>query len=61
MSTPDPIERFRELYAQAVDADPHDASRVALATADGRGRPSVRFVLLKEVDARGFVFFTNYE
>jgi pyridoxamine 5'-phosphate oxidase len=48
----DPVRRFREW----VDGD-----EMALATATPDGRPSVRMVLLKQADARGFVFFTNYE
>lgn len=38
-----------------------DVNAATLATADGEGRPSARVVLLKGVDARGFVFFTNYD
>ena len=57
----DPIARFHDVQARAAAASPHDATAAALATADARGRPSVRIVLVKEVDARGFVFFTNRE
>ncbi len=55
----DPIALFHRWYAQAkrARAPLHDAC--ALATADSRGRPSARFVLLKEADERGFVFYTN--
>jgi pyridoxamine 5'-phosphate oxidase len=55
----DPIVQFRRWYAAAARARVplHDA--MALATAGRRGAPSVRFVLLKGVDARGFVFFTD--
>ncbi len=42
-------------------ARPVDPNAMALATVDAEGRPSVRTVLLKGVDARGFIFFTNYE
>src|SRR5258708_1333924 len=38
-----------------------EANAMTLATADKEGRPSARMVLLKGVDARGFIFFTNYE
>jgi pyridoxamine 5'-phosphate oxidase len=55
-----PIERFRELFARAAATEPSDHTAVALATADATGAPSVRMVLLKGVDHRGFVFFTNY-
>ena len=56
----DPITRFSQLFARAAASEP-DATAVALATADDSGAPSVRMVLLKAVDAAGFVFFTNYE
>jgi pyridoxamine 5'-phosphate oxidase len=57
---PDPVVRFQELFARAHGSEP-DATAFALATADASGAPSVRMVLLKAVDATGFVFFTNYE
>jgi pyridoxamine 5'-phosphate oxidase len=44
-----------------LGARPVDPNAMALATADKDGRPSVRMVLLKGADARGFIFFTNYE
>jgi pyridoxamine 5'-phosphate oxidase len=56
----DPIAEFQELFARAGAREP-DATAVALATAGADGAPSVRMVLLKGVDAAGFVFFTNYE
>lgn len=59
--TIDPLREFRELFASAAEAAPFDATEVALATADEQGRPSVRIMLLKGVDERGFSFFTNYE
>ena len=55
----DPILRFRRWFAEAARARISLPEAMALATADRRGRPSVRFVLLKHVDARGFVFFTD--
>jgi pyridoxamine 5'-phosphate oxidase len=57
----DPLAWFRDSFERAVAAESFDASRAALATAAADGRPSVRFVLVKQVDARGFVFFTNLE
>ncbi|HVY45007.1 MAG TPA: pyridoxamine 5'-phosphate oxidase [Minicystis sp.] len=60
MSHEDPLERFRAALAIARAHEPFDPTAMALATADARGRPSVRMVLLKDVDARGFVFYTNY-
>ncbi|MEE8311051.1 MAG: pyridoxamine 5'-phosphate oxidase [Candidatus Binatia bacterium] len=55
----DPIHRFKSWYAEARRADASLPEAVALATADARGRPSVRWVLLKDIDERGFVFYTN--
>jgi pyridoxamine 5'-phosphate oxidase len=57
----DPIVRFQETFARAGRNAPADHTAVALATADPSGRPSVRIVLLHGFDARGFVFYTNYE
>jgi pyridoxamine 5'-phosphate oxidase len=54
----DPIERFRELFERAA-ATCHEPDAMVLSTVDPDGRPSGRYVLLKAVDARGFVFFTN--
>ncbi len=59
MSEFDPIVRFRESFARAEKSEVFPAERVALASATAEGRPSLRFVLLKEVDARGFTFYTN--
>jgi pyridoxamine 5'-phosphate oxidase len=56
----DPFVLFMAWYAEArTRANVEDASAMALATADGAGRPSVRMVLLKGVSARGFLFYTN--
>ena len=56
----DPIDIFQELFARASRlCDEPDA--MVLSTVDSDGQPSGRFVLLKGVDARGFVFFTNLE
>ena len=60
----DPIAHFRALLdeAQRVDrARLAEPTAMTLATVDDAGRPSARIVLLKDVDARGFVFYTNYE
>lgn len=59
MPLPDPMRLFQEWFAEACDREKSDASPMALATADATGRPSVRMVLLKQADARGFVFYTN--
>jgi pyridoxamine 5'-phosphate oxidase len=56
----DPLARFKAWYAEARGRpEIKDASAFALATADKSGRPAVRMVLLKDCDARGFVFYTN--
>jgi pyridoxamine 5'-phosphate oxidase len=55
-----PIEQFRIWFAQAQNAELLEPNAMTLATADASGRPSARVVLLKDVDARGFVFFTDY-
>jgi pyridoxamine 5'-phosphate oxidase len=60
-STDDPIALFQAWYADAEKSEPGDPDAVALATATPDGRPSARMVLLKGVDARGFVFYTNVE
>ena len=57
---PDPLLQFRRWFAEAEAADRHEANAMAVATATPDGRPSVRIVLLKGFDARGFVFFTGY-
>jgi pyridoxamine 5'-phosphate oxidase len=57
---PDPLEQFRRWYADAEGAGIRAPHAMALATADARAAPSVRMVLLKAVDERGFVFFTGY-
>jgi pyridoxamine 5'-phosphate oxidase len=61
MSAADPLELFRDWQRQATEAGVTLPEAMALATADAEGRPSARTVLLKGVDERGFVFFTNYE
>jgi pyridoxamine 5'-phosphate oxidase len=56
----DPIEQFSAWFAAALAADVRDANAMSLATATPDGKPSVRIVLLKGFDERGFVFFTNH-
>src|SRR5512134_131193 len=56
----DPVVQFRRWFADAEAAIPV-ANAMALATVGIDGRPSARMVLLKDVDDRGFVFFTNYD
>lgn len=57
----DPIELFHQWFGDARDSSVHEVNAMSLATADAEGRPSVRTVLLKGVEAGGFEFFTNYE
>ena len=60
-ATKDPIAEFKEWLAEAEASEPVNPTAAALATSTPDGRPSVRMVLLKEVDDRGFVFYTNIE
>ena len=57
----DPVALFSSWLEDAVESEPNDPNAVALATVDGDGLPDVRMVLLKGFDARGFVFYTNFE
>jgi pyridoxamine 5'-phosphate oxidase len=57
----DPLALFERWYAEAREHEPSDSNAMALATSDAAGRPSVRMVLLKGLDDRGFVFYTNFE
>lgn len=57
----DPIRQFQAWMEEALAAKLPEPTAMTLATVNGRGRPSARIVLLKGVDARGFVFFTNYQ
>ena len=60
----EPFTRFRALLDQAQALDRvllPEPTAFALGTVDAQGRPSVRILLLKDVDERGFVFYTNFE
>jgi pyridoxamine 5'-phosphate oxidase len=57
----DPIAIFRSWMAEAEATELNDPNAVALATASAKAAPSVRMVLLKQLDERGFGFFTNAE
>jgi pyridoxamine 5'-phosphate oxidase len=59
--TPEPIEAFRHWFDDAVHAGLHEPNAMVVATVSAQGLPSTRMVLLKGVDERGFVFYTNYE
>ena len=60
----DPIERFKAWLAEAREVPRSllpEPTAMALGTVSDDGKPSVRIVLLKDVDARGFVFYTNFD
>lgn len=57
----DPIAQFNAWMQDAIRSGIDEPTAMALATADAQGRPSVRMVLLKHADERGFVFYTNLE
>jgi pyridoxamine 5'-phosphate oxidase len=58
---PDPITMFRRWMDDTVASGLHEPNAMVVSTVSAQGRPSSRMVLLKGVDERGFVFFTNYE
>jgi pyridoxamine 5'-phosphate oxidase len=57
----DPIGLFTEWLETAKSAEPNDPNAMTLATVDADGVPDARMVLLKDVDARGFTFYTNMQ
>ncbi len=57
----DPLDLFQQWFQEAEQSEVNDPNAVALATATVDGFPSVRMVLMKRVDERGFCFFTNAE
>ncbi|MDE0810609.1 MAG: pyridoxamine 5'-phosphate oxidase [Alphaproteobacteria bacterium] len=59
--TKDPFMLFKAWFADAESSEANDPNAMTVATADATGRPSARIVLLKGVDERGFVFYTNFE
>ena len=64
MIPPDPIERFRSVYALAEKLDRSiipEPNAISLGTIGNRDQPYVRIVLLKAFDERGFVFYTSYD
>ncbi|OYU48581.1 MAG: pyridoxamine 5'-phosphate oxidase [Rhizobiales bacterium PAR1] len=54
-----PFSLFGEWFAEAKTKEPNDPNAMALATADARGLPNVRMVLMKDYDEQGVVFYTN--
>ena len=57
----DPFKQFHAWLGQALQAQVPEPTAMTLATVDDEGSPSARIMLLKALDARGFVFYTNYE
>jgi len=55
----DPLEIFDRWFAEARASEPNDPEAMTIATADAKGRPSTRMVLLKGQGPEGFVFYTN--
>lgn len=60
-ASPDPAAQFRQWFEQAVAAELTEPNAMVLATVNASAQPSLRNVLLKAYDERGFVFYTNYE
>lgn len=57
---PNPLRQFRRWFDEAIRAEVAEVNAMTLATVDPQGQPSARIVLLKNLDERGFTFFTNY-
>jgi pyridoxamine 5'-phosphate oxidase len=57
----DPLEIFRHWFPEAEKSEPNNHNAMAVASVSETGLPSVRMVLLKDYDERGFVFYTNFE
>ena len=57
----DPFAIARQWLGEAEAVEPNDPNAIALATVDPSGLPNVRMVLLKEIEADAFVFYTNYQ
>ena len=57
----DPFVLFALWFAEANESEPADANAMSLATVSADGRPATRIVLMKGVDARGIIFYTNLE
>ncbi|MBI4697038.1 MAG: pyridoxamine 5'-phosphate oxidase [Gammaproteobacteria bacterium] len=61
MSVQDPFARFGDWLAEAERDEPNDPAAMSVASVGPDGRPSLRMVLLRGYDTRGFVFYTNFE
>jgi pyridoxamine 5'-phosphate oxidase len=60
-SAADPLQQFQRWFDEAVSSQVPEPNAMTLATVGAGGRPSTRIVLIKGFDARGFVWYTNYE
>ena len=60
-SATNPLQQFQHWLDQALAAELPEPNAMTLATVAANGRPSTRIVLIKGVDARGFVWYTNYD
>ncbi|RJF97907.1 pyridoxamine 5'-phosphate oxidase [Noviherbaspirillum saxi] len=58
---PNPIEQFSKWFAEAIAAQVPEANAMSVSTVGPGGRPAARILLIKDVDQRGFTFFTNYD
>jgi pyridoxamine 5'-phosphate oxidase len=58
---PDPVAMFRRWFDETVESGLHEPNAMVVSSVSAEGRPSSRMVLLKGLDTRGFVFYTNYE
>ena len=56
----DPLQQFHTWFKEAVNAKVEEVNAMSLATVNAKGRPSSRIVLLKDIDQRGFTWFTHY-
>jgi pyridoxamine 5'-phosphate oxidase len=57
----DPIQQFTRWFEEALKAEVNEPNAMGVSTVDERGRPSSRIVLVKQFDARGFTWYTNYD
>lgn len=57
----DPLKQFKIWFEQAIHAQVPEPNAMTLATADTKGQPSMRIVLLKEISEQGLTFYTNYQ
>ena len=60
-SAAEPLRQFREWFQQALDAKVPEPNAMTLATVGADGRPSTRIVLIKDIEERGLVWYTNYD